>query len=187
MYKLTNLTLAMLMMLLLAACGNDDETPPITSSDDLEDTWTVISFSADVESVSEIQGQTITSDVDIVGSNMAYDLTLDGSQFTTDGNYEMTLTSTVNGMTQTNTDSYSNVMGTGNYTNDESTITINGSFFDLEWNGIDLSATQGEQTADYTINADDQLVISQNEIMTTNSNGIMMTTTFVSSSVWERK
>ncbi len=184
MYKLTNLALAMLMMLLLAACGNDDETTP---GDGLEDTWTVISFNADIESTTMVQGQTIVSDVDIVGGNMAYDLTLDGSEFTTDGDYEMTVTSTVNGMTQTSTDSYTDVTGGGTYTNDETTLTINGSFFELEWNGIDLTATQGEQTTGYSINADDQLVLSQNDMMTSDTGGTTITTTVVSTSVWERK
>jgi len=184
MYKLTNLALAMLMMLLLAACGNDDETTP---GDGLEDTWTVISFDADIESTTMVQGQTIVSDVDIVGVNMAYDLTLDGSGFTTAGDYEMTVTSNVAGTTQTSTDGYSDVTGSGTYTNDESTITINGSFFELEWNGIDLTATQGEQTANYEINADDQLVISQNDVVTSNTGGATVTTSVVSTSVWERK
>ena len=172
------------MMLLLAACGNDDETAP---GDGLEDTWTVISFDADVESTTMTQGQTIASVVDIVGGNMAYDLTLNGSEFTTAGDYEMTITSTVNGMTQTSTDGYSDVTGGGSYSNDATTLTIDGSFFELEWNGIDLTSTGGEQTVDYAINADDQLVISQNDTSTTDANGIMITTTVVSTSVWERK
>jgi len=99
----------------------------------------------------------------------------------------MTVTSNVAGTTQTSTDGYSDVTGSGTYTNDESTITINGSFFELEWNGIDLTATQGEQTANYEINADDQLVISQNDVVTSNTGGATVTTSVVSTSVWERK
>ncbi len=184
MYKLTNLALAMLMMLLLAACGNDDETTP---SSDLEDTWTAISVDIDLDMTTEVAGQTVISDVVITGENLAYDLTLDGSDFTTDGSYDMNVMATVGGVPQNSLDNYSNVTGAGTYTTDGDQITINGSFYELQYNGIDLNAANGEQTATYTINSDDQLVISSDDTSTSTASGATTTVSISSTSVWERK
>ncbi len=184
MYKLTNLTLAVLMTLLLAACGNDDETTP---SSDLEDTWTAISVDIDLDMTTEVAGQTVISDVVITGENLAYDLTLDGGDFTTDGSYDMNVMATVSGVPQNSVDNYSDVTGAGTYSTDGDVITINGSFYELEYNGIDLYASNDEQSANYTINSDDQLVISQNETSTSTTGGATTTVTISSTSVWERK
>ena len=52
---------------------------------------------------------------------------------------------------------------------------------------MSFNTASGEQTSNYTINSDDQLVISQNDVSTSDAGGVMTTSTIISTSVWERK
>jgi len=187
MYKLTNLTLAMLMMLLLAACGNDNEiTPP---SDGLEDTWKLISIEIDAETTTTtLSGQTTVSNIEAYGVNFVYDLTLDNGNWATEGSYEMIVSATLDGMQlPSNTDSYDDIMGLNTYHNDSTRITISGSFFEFEYDGINYAPLLNPQTADYTINADDQLEISNSQTLYSYMPPGSITSTVAYTSMWERK
>lgn len=184
MYKLTNLTLIVLMMLLLTACGNDSEMP---LNEGLEDTWTLLSLQIDITSTTEAVGLPIVKDTDITVSNIDYNLTLDAGQWATEGSYDVSVSSAINSVPVSGfAESYDSIVGAGTYTNDANTITSDGLFFEFEYDGGGSSSLViNEQIADYTIDSNDQLFISQNQTTTYNNGETTMT--IVATSMWERE
>lgn len=188
MYKLTNLALAVLMMLLLVSCGNDNEIIP--PNEGLEDTWSLISIDIDAQTTttSATSGQTTLTNVEASGGNLAYDLTLDNGDWTTEGNYKMIVSATIDGIEFSSTDNYDDITGLGTYSVIDTTmINIGGAFFEFEYDGISYAPLLNPQTADYTINADNQLEISNSQTKESYIPPITTTSTVAYTSVWERK
>ncbi len=187
MTKLFKLFTLLMVISLATACNNEDEMSS-SSSGELDGTWTAISFQADIDGLTTFQGTTTSSNSSIVGDDLNYNVTFDDGDFTTDGGYTMTSTVSFDGnVINTSTDTYTNVDGSGTYTKDETTITTMGSFFEFEVDGVPYGTGNESQTANYEINADGQLVISQNETQSQDNMGIITTNTIVSQSVWERQ
>jgi len=186
MFKLTKLVFAFSLLILLTSCGKDDDSPDAGS---LEGEWTAIAFNANIESTITINGDVTTLATVATGSNLSYDLNFTSSAFTTSGGYDVTTNTTVDGTVfPANMSTYTNVAGSGNYTTSGGTITLDGSFFTFAVNGMDLSALNQEQSVNYEINANGELIFSQNETITDNSSpGVTSTTMLVSSSTWVRK
>lgn len=184
-----NLTLAILMMLLLAACGNDNEIIP--KSDGLEDTWKLISFEIDAQTTTVIaaSGQTTVSNAEAYGENLTYEFTLDNGNWTTEGSYEMIVSATLDGMqVPSSIDRYDDITRSGTYSAVDSTIiNINGSFLEFEHDGVSYISLGSLQTADYTINTDDQLEISNSQNRFSYMPPGTFTSAVVYTSVWERK
>ncbi len=108
--------------------------------------------------------------------------------YTTNGGYDLNITSSFDGMSQTAIENFSNVSGSGNYTTDGDQITVRGSFFDFEVSGVDISEFQEEATATYEINSDGQLRFTQDETLSpVVSPDVTSTSSIRSVSVWERK
>lgn len=181
MLKLTKIFLLFTLVAFMSSCNNDDD-----NDSTLVGTWSAKTFEANINSSVTFDGNTTTSVSTILGSNFDYDLKFETSTFTTNGSYDIAVTTTVDGNPgQSSNDSYTGVSGDGTYTNTSSEITINGSFFDFEYNGQSFNSAGGEQTIDYQINGDGELVITQNETTNSDSGGVTSTTTIVSTSVWE--
>ncbi|WP_452224701.1 hypothetical protein [Lacinutrix chionoecetis] len=157
------------------------------ASNNLIGTWTLTTFSATVNTSSDVGGMTIESDVVIQSINPNYDLTFTPSTYTTSGGYGYDVDITVNGQTSSQTLSVDNVSGSGNYTTNGSELTSDGSFVSYEFQGMDFSDFDGPQTSPYTISPDGQtLSFSQNTTETTNEGGFTVTSTVSSSSVWTK-
>ena len=186
MFKLTKLFLALSLLILLNSCGKDDDSPDV---DSLVGEWTAIAFTASIESTINASGTETTIATSAVGSNLSYDLTFTDDAFTTSGGYDVTNNTTVDGnVFPASMSTYSNVSGSGNYSTSGNTITLDGSFFTFDVNGMDLSALNQEQSANYEINSNGELIFTQNETITDNSTPTVTSTTkLVSSSTWVRK
>jgi len=150
--------------------------------------WTAISFEADVNTSMTVAGIDNVIESNNIGSNMDYNLTFTETTYTVNGTYDITSTTVVNGVSNgATTSSYDNVSGDGNYTANDGIMTFDGSFFEFEIDGVDNTATQGEQTANYSFSDDgNTLTISQNQTITQNTGGIDVTTITVGASVWTR-
>lgn len=183
MLNLTKLLFALTLILSLGACNSDDDPNP----SDLEGTWTAVSFSANVMSTSDFNGNEFTSTVDVVGSEFDYDLTFTDAAFTTSGGYTLDIDFDAGGSSQSSTDTYTNVSGNGTYATTDTEMTINGSFFTFEFNGMPFLTADDTQTADYEINEDGDLIFTQNETMTSTQSGSTTTSVVVSSSKWVRQ
>lgn len=185
MINFTKLCFALTLCLFLSACGDDDGPE---SNTELVGTWTALSLDAEIESSSIFSGMTIVSNFDITGSAFSYDLVLEADgNWNTSGDYTIDISGSAAGNPIASNDTYTNVMGTGTYSTSGDELTINGSFFELEFNGQPLIATGQEQTSKFEINSNGQLVISQNETITSNQGGAMSTNMIISTSVWEKK
>ena len=171
-----------LFIFALSACDEDDEP---TSSVDLVGTWEVQSFSFDIETVTSLSGIETTVTTSGSGSNLDYNLEFMESTFVTSGSYSYSVASDLNGVTTSQiNESVSDVSGSGTYSTSGNEITLNGSFFEFTFDGIDLSALVGEQTANYEIKSDGTLVFTQDEEGTTTTQGLTVTSKVKSTSTW---
>ncbi len=170
------------LSLLMISCGGDEDEKSLSG---LEGDWDAIEFSATI--VGNSAGQTFTNEVE--ATTLDYCLTLENGQFETSGGYDLLTTVTVPGVSiPPVASSITNVSGSGEYTDNGSSLEINGGFYELELNGVPDSALQDmPQTSDYSFDADDNLVFEQDETMTVTDQGVTVTVSIVSRSVWQRK
>ena len=82
--------------------------------------------------------------------------------------------------------SVTNVTGAGTYTTLDDIITTNGALFELEFDGQDLSALQGEANANFSINGN-TLTFTQDEEMISVTQGVTTTSVIQSKSTWTRQ
>ena len=124
----------------------------------------------------------------IVASNLNYDLDLNGDNYTTMGDYTITQSGSTDGVSiPEQTSEFTNVSGSGNYTINGDVISVSGSFFELELDGVMMADISGPAEANWSINGDGQLTFSQNQNITQDIPGLTSTTSVVSTSVWERR
>jgi len=183
MIKQIKFLLACALLISLSACGGNDDP-----EDELIGTWELISFDVTTEAVIETMGDVTTTTSVLTGTDLDYRLTFEASTYSTEGNYSYDITTTLDGdvigtSTTTNTD----VSGNGSYTSTETTITSDGAFFQLEVDGIDINAIQGQVSADYEIESDGSLVFTQDDETTTTVQGISSTSSLVATSRWRKQ
>jgi len=194
MKTLKILLLVLPISLLMSSCGGDDDPiednsgDPI-SMDGLQDEWTVVAMDIEVTTTIALPVGNTETVTTIKGTEFDYDLTFGESDWTTEGSYEYTATVTLDDMELSSTDIPSNnISGSGNYTIDGDEMIVDGSFFEIEENGMtSTSIFDEEQRATFEINSDDQLVFTQNETFEQTEQGFTSTSQIVSQSVWERK
>jgi len=183
MLKTIKLFFVFVLILCLSACGDDEDS----TSTDLVGTWAVETFDVNIENSVEVLGITTSIVTDIESTIVDYEISFTASDFTTEGGYSYDITSLSNGIAiSETTETVSNVSGTGTYTTSGDEIIINGSFFEFESAGVDFSALQGEQTANFSINGN-TLTITQDEEMTTEIQGTTSVVNLTSTSVWTRQ
>jgi hypothetical protein len=153
--------------------------------------WNLTEFDVEVGTSTNFQGQQIASEVEIYSTTVDYTLNFTESNFTTNGSYSYIADVTANGI-DVPSEPYTldNVSGSGSYSVDGNEMTVDGSFFEFSFEGMDFSQLDGEQTAPFTLSNDGQtLTFSQNETTTDNdeATGAAITSTQVSTSVWSRE
>jgi len=84
------------------------------------------------------------------------------------------------------TQTVSNVNGVGTYSTSGDIMTLDGTFFEFESGGVDLSAMNGEQSANFSIDGN-RLTFMQDEEETTTVQGITSTSRLISTSVWVKQ
>ncbi|GGW57474.1 hypothetical protein DFQ11_101773 [Winogradskyella epiphytica] len=161
------------------------------NNSELIGTWELVDFDVTLVSSSTFGDQSFTSDIAIISTEEDYTLNFTQNTFTTSGNYTYDTQVAVNGDT-VSTDAYSmeSVNGNGTYSTVNHVMTVDGSFFDFEFEGMDQSALQGEQTVTFSISNDGQtLTFSQDETtsQTDPATGNVTDNTTTSTSVWIRQ
>ena len=186
----------LLFLFLAFSCNNEpvEEGTDLNinglNNDDLLGEWNLSEFYVTLNSIASFENQTTISDVDIISTNVAYILEFDTSTFSTNGNYSYDVDIDVNGINSA-TDSYTldNVSGMGTYLINENEMTIDGSFFEFNIEGIDNASSQGEQTVDFELADDGEtLTFTQNNSVTQTDEltGTIIMSTTNSTSVWTR-
>ncbi|NRB83567.1 MAG: hypothetical protein HRU49_07310 [Winogradskyella sp.] len=192
-----SLALMCLFSLLTAfTCENESlddniDTSSNTNNNDLMGSWNLLELEASVSSSISFQGQELSSEVYILSTDVAYVLSFTQSNFSTEGGYSYTADIVANGM-EFPGESYTidNVMGSGAYSTNGNEMTIDGSFFEFSFEDIDFSQLQGEQTLNFQISEDGQmLTFFQDETTTETDVATGSTTTSVisSTSSWSRE
>lgn len=147
--------------------------------------WEMVSFEAETTTNSNYLGQAISVNGVITGSDFDYVVTFTEDAYTTNGSYTLSAVFYMAGMEMENgSETYSNVSGSGTYTTENGTMTISDPFFTFEFQGMDLSEFGGQQTTDYNLSNDGQiLTLSQNETINETVNGVETTTQINSTTV----
>jgi len=172
--------------------GGGTNTGGSTNNNDsasLTGDWHLISFEISVNNSVEIAGQVTTTEFIAEDVQSDYTLTfMDNGTYSTSGSYSLSTQVSVAGVQVSNsTDDYTNISGSGNYSVNGSILTVDGSFFEVTYNGIDDSALGGEQQMEYTLsNNNNTLTINQNQETQDNSSGASITSNVSAVSVWER-
>jgi|GEM_PF-6782690 len=173
------------LLISLASCGGDE-----VSSDGLEGTWELIEITSNSEVTTTISiiGETLTSISELSGENIDFEITFDESTYSGQGSYDMVgfvTTTGIPGQIPFN-ESLNDITSTGNYSATDNQMTITGSFVTVEFNGMTTSGGQ-EQTVDYVINSDNELIITQSIDLTETVSGAVTTTKASSRTVLVRK
>lgn len=152
--------------------------------------WQLVEFDVELNTATDFMGQSISSDVEIFSTTVDYTVNFTETNFTTNGSYSYEAEITANGINVPQ-DPYTltDVSGNGTYTTQGNEITIDGSFFEFSFDGMDFDELTGPQTVMFEISNNGQtLTFTQNETITDTepSTGATITTTQVSTSVWTR-
>lgn len=128
MKKITYLFLA--LTLVITSCSKDDDSAPQISGS-ISGTWNMISYNYTGTTITEFQGQSITSDFVAEAFDIDYSITFEENpnNLTTDGTFSLRLTTTALGQTQTQTLSNVDAVDTGatwELSNDEIITMANG-------------------------------------------------------------
>lgn len=153
-------------------------------------TWNLLEFDVSVSTSTSFEGENISSEIDIFSTNTAYVLEFNENTFTTNGSYSYNADVVVNGDNVAN-DIYTlnNVAGNGIYSTNGNEMTIDGSFFEFNFEGMDSSVLEGEQTANFEISNDGETLTftqDETETQTDETTGTVITSTTSSTSVWIR-
>lgn len=192
MKNLKTFLLLLLISLVFTACDNEplegfEENGNNPFGNSLVGTWALVEFNTTVSSSSTVGGIPFESSTVIEGNNPDYNLTFTSDAFFTSGNYGYTATTTINGVSNTQEIFLENVNGVGTYTATDTEITIDGSFFSLEFDGMDLSEFGEEQVIAYVISNNGQtLTFDQNTTETTAFGGETVVLTATGTSVWTK-
>ncbi len=167
--------------------SEDVNNPDNQSNGSLVGTWTLVSMDADITTTTSFQGIDFSGAFNVELIDSDYTLVFDEDSYTVSGDYELTITSTFDGMSESYTDSYTNVTGGGNYSTNGNIMTVDGQFFDFELDGAPTDVASGEQTAEFQLsNGGQTLTFFQDETITQNEAGFEATTSTVSNSVWQK-
>ncbi len=147
----------------------------------------LVSMDADMTTTTSFQGFDFSGVFDAEVTDSDYTLVFAEDTYTVSGDYEMTITSTFDGVTETYTDSYTNVTGGGNYSTNGNIMTVDGQFFEFDLEGAPTDVASGEQMAEFQLSNDGQtLTFFQDETITQNEAGFEATVEVVSTSVWQK-
>ena len=149
--------------------------------------WSLVSMDADITTTTSFQGFDFSGVFNAEVTDSDYTLVFAEDTYTVSGDYEMTITSTFDGVTETYTDSYTNVTGGGNYSTNGNIMTVDGQFFEFDLEGAPTDVASGEQMAEFQLSNDGQtLTFFQDETITQNEAGFEATVEVVSTSVWQK-
>ncbi|WP_296311399.1 hypothetical protein [Winogradskyella sp. UBA3174] len=185
--------LALLCLLTVFTCENEPlDFDSETGETDVElfGEWNLSEFNTELTTTTDFDGQIISSDLDVSSTEVDYTLNFIGNNFTTNGNYSYVVGIVVNG-TEVSNEPYTidNVSGGGAYSVNGNQMTIDGSFFEFNFQGADTSVLDGEQTTTFQISANGEtLTFTQSENTTEidPTTGAIVTISNNSTSIWTR-
>lgn len=160
MTRLFVFAIAMTAIIFYSGCSEDEpETTPSLIGD-----WKATGLDAEVEFDVVVLGFPVTTTSDVTGSNFDYNVSFTETAINTNGSYDLTISTTVPGQgTESETRSFTDVTGNAAYTLDGDKLTITGSIFDLNLDGIDLDALSNSQELTVTFDDSDNVTFKQTQ------------------------
>ncbi len=151
----------------LLSCSDDNEVSMASGetemsknsvNKDLLGDWTLDTLN--------IEATTNTSNVltvtEMTGVNLNYKLSFDESNYNISGSYDLNSNILINNQQLSfANESITDVEGVGGYRSTETNIISEGSFFALQVQGVDVTKSAPQQTSNYEIHDNRQLIISQ--------------------------
>lgn len=171
---------------LLLSCG-DEEAEVVVNTENLMGEWELISMETEMANSTNAAGVTIDVDMNVNTTTTDYSINFDETAWSTSGSYSYEYDLVIDSNTQSDELTINDISGSGSYELEGGEIVVNGSFFEFNFQGYDMSSlTAGEQVARITINGDGNLVISQDETTEQNQGGAEITATIKATSIWRR-
>jgi len=187
--------LSFLTLLTVFSCDNEPLDDSISSgssnnNNGLVGVWSLVEFDVTTSATTNFSGQTVSTEIAVFSTETDYTVEFTENAFITDGNYTYNANVEVDGSTVSN-DTYTlnNVSGNGTYITSGDELTVDGSFFEFDFQGMDSSVLEGEQTVVYAITDNGEtLTFTQNETVTETdaATGLEVTNTTNSTSIWTK-
>jgi len=161
----------MTVVCLISSCESDGELSSITGG--LEGEWETIALEIDITSESTTALGDLTQISNMVGQNFNYTLSLNDGKFTTNGGYEMSVTTMADGLSIGPVVAIiSNVSEEGTYTVSGNKITMDGELVEVDSNAPNaIIPQQQNQVAAYSVDGD-FLTLSQDVTVNDNQGGV---------------
>jgi hypothetical protein len=166
-----------------------DTDPGNTDPASLVGTWQLESLSFDFTTSTDFNGQMIESNFIGALTQSDFTLTLTESTYTGMGSYSYDISGTANGMEIPSSNyTLTDVSTSGNYSVDGNVLTTDGQLFEFDFGGqVEAGSFDGPQSSEFELSADgNTLTFNQDETSVDNENGVEVTSTTISTSVFQR-
>lgn len=174
----------LLLSVLLISCGEDDlkhDSPSIHGD------WKTLSFEGDINSTFELDGNSTVSITAFEASNMNYAINFSEDNYTTNGSYVLTFTTTAQGSTITNLDEFNNVSIAAAFNVTANDILADDDLFDVEFNGLPVTLNGNIVISTYSITNNILTITQSGQVIKTETSGLMSTTDINFISRWQRQ
>lgn len=166
---------------------SDDDNGTVSSNSPFVGTWEAISYSADITERTNIDGIENIIQTNYEGHNFNYELVLGLLSFSTSGTYDLEYTSTSDGILVSDGNIIYTFTGqAGDFTSNDSSIMLEESLYLMTRGGIRVAGSREDQTFAFELINGNELILTQNEMITSFKNGIATLSTFVTNSVWRK-
>ena len=175
---------------LVSSCSSDDDGTTGDTSADLVGTWIMQSFEYEGETSTSFEGTEIDADFDGTAINIdtVLEFTESPNEFVSSGSYDIELTSTIMGETQSFTESIDNFSSEGTWERDGNTLITDGAFVELD-GSTDILGDMGMNMSEATILelTDTTLRLGQEDSQEVTQDGITVSFSFTSEIVFTRQ
>ena len=182
MNKLKTILFVCAAMFMFNACNDDDSV----TTNDLIGNWRLLSYSAIATTNETGNGSNVMSESSLTGADLMYEAIFSQTTYAASGTYDINGSITVNGPPEPDFMDVYTVSRNGTYTTNGGTISTTGPFLNLEVNGLDINnARTRDESGQFTISGNGQLVITQTETYTLSEMGGSQTVVVNSIYTWE--
>ena len=160
---------------------------PSGSTEGLVGEWELVSFTSTVNTLSNAAGTEIESNVDIESTTTDYTMIFEASTFSAAGSYEYNTDLTVAGTNMTDSYLLEDVTGSGSYTTNGNTMTVDGAFYEFTYEGVEQPDLDADQTVQFEItNNGETLTFTESSTETQELSGFSVQVTKTGMSIWAR-
>lgn len=170
----------------IMSCGDDEQMMTSTSSP-TTGTWKAVSMIGDINTSYIINGDTTLSLTTLQGQNLNYSMEMEDDSFSTDGSYNVSFTTMVQGSEVMNIDTYTNVSDGGNYSLSGNDMMLAKQLFEINFNGLPVLLGNGNKTTSYSIINGVMTIVESGQVDQMESNGLESKSEINFISTWQKQ